>query len=143
MSRSYDPDFKNLTYSQYFEKYSITSSSPAPTQHYIYYNNLSNYVVKRTKEILTRYRFLTIDDEEPYFYQQLLLKVLAKNKSDYKITSNTPSEVVAQNIESKTIHSELCIVSTQEGFQTCFFIDKELKTYLQKVNTIIIDEISM
>ncbi|CAG8853970.1 36282_t:CDS:1, partial [Gigaspora margarita] len=30
----HDPDFENLTYSQYFEKYSITSSPSAPTQLY-------------------------------------------------------------------------------------------------------------
>ncbi|CAG8761149.1 23442_t:CDS:2, partial [Gigaspora rosea] len=54
----YDPDFENLIYPQYFEKYSIIPSPSAPTHG------------------------------ELYFYQQLLLKVLAKNESDYKITSN-------------------------------------------------------
>ncbi|CAG8814379.1 2748_t:CDS:2, partial [Gigaspora margarita] len=74
MSRPYDPDFKNLTYSQYFEKYSVTPSPPAPTQCYIYHG-------------------------EPYFYQQLLLKVPARNESDYKITSNV-SLALNENIFS-------------------------------------------
>ncbi|CAG8808968.1 44285_t:CDS:2, partial [Gigaspora margarita] len=59
MSHPYGLDFENLTYSQYFKKYLIIPSPLA----------------------LTQYR-------EPYFYQQLLLKVLSKNKSDYKITPN-------------------------------------------------------
>ncbi|CAG8833462.1 20441_t:CDS:2, partial [Gigaspora margarita] len=59
MFRPYDPDFENLTYFQYFEKYLVTPFPPAPTQY-----------------------------RELYFYQQLLLKVLARNESDYKITSN-------------------------------------------------------
>ncbi|CAG8856594.1 2490_t:CDS:2, partial [Gigaspora margarita] len=84
-----EKDDKNLYYDNTIMKYmSLTPSPPAPTQCYIYYDNLSNYVVKRTKEILTRYRFLTIKNGELYFYQQLLLKVPTRNESDYKITSN-------------------------------------------------------
>jgi len=88
MARPHLPEFDNLTYPQYFERYSITPSSPASTPRQIYRDELGNYVVKRSKEIVTRYQFLKIEDGEPYFYQQLLLRIPARNESDYKITLN-------------------------------------------------------
>ena len=88
MSRPQHPEFNNLTYSQYFEKYSITPSPPSSTSQTIYRDELRNYVVKRSKEIIVRYRFLKIEDGELYFYQQLLLNVPARNELDYKITPN-------------------------------------------------------
>ncbi|CAG8558486.1 12506_t:CDS:1 [Ambispora leptoticha] len=88
ISRPHDSEFENLTYLQYFEKYSITPSQPAPMSRQIYRDDLSNYVVKRTKELLTRYRFLNIEDRELYFYQQLLLNFPARDESDYKLSPN-------------------------------------------------------
>src|SRR5581483_8966954 len=88
MARPHSPEFDNLTYPQYFERYSITPSPPPPTQRPIYRDGLYNYVVKRSKEIVTRFQFLKIEDGEPYFYQQLLIKVPARNESDYKIIPN-------------------------------------------------------
>lgn len=41
----YLPEFNNLTYPQYFEKYSITPLSPVSTSYKIYHDNLSNYIV--------------------------------------------------------------------------------------------------
>ncbi|CAB4412311.1 unnamed protein product [Rhizophagus irregularis] len=282
MSRPHLPEFNNLTYPQYFEKYSITPSSPTSTSRQIYRDNLGNYIVKRSKEIVTRYRFLKIEDGELYFYQQLLLKIPARDESDYKIRpdgtyrekflslfpefltnlqnqiTNTqqsritrlnnqfsemlsrllsslsqqltqnissiiqmqmeslkllphvfpetamlelpqdqyralntirmymgendgikwpyffitgsagtgksyiihmivnilkqrrsnylllaPTGVAAQNIDGKTIHSELRIVTTQGGFYTRAHTDNELKTRLKKIDTIIIEEVSM
>jgi hypothetical protein len=88
MSRPHLPEFNDLTYPQYFQRYSITPSSPATTSRQIYQDELGNYVVKRSKEIITRYRFLKIEDGELYFYQQLLLSVPARSESDYKIRPN-------------------------------------------------------
>jgi len=282
MARPHLPEFDNLTYPQYFERYSITPSSPASTPRQIYHDELGNYVVKRSKEIVTRYQFLKIEDGEPYFYQQLLLRIPARNESDYKITLNgtyrekflslfpdfldelqnqitntqqsriiqlnnqfsemltrllsslsqqlpsnlshiiqiqmedlkllphifpetailelpqdqyrvlstirmylgknhsvkwpyffitgsagtrksyiihmiinllrqrrsnylllAPTGVAAQNIDGKTIHSELRIINTQRGFNTRAHTDNELKSRLKKIDTIIIEEISM
>src|SRR5207244_8250889 len=50
MDRPHLPEFENITYFQYFEKYSITPSPPVTTRH-VYQDNLHNYVVKRSKEI--------------------------------------------------------------------------------------------
>ncbi|CAG8534965.1 12161_t:CDS:2 [Rhizophagus irregularis] len=88
MSRPHLPEFETLTYPQYFEKYSITPSRPVASRRTVYQDDLRNYVVKRTKEIIVRYRFLKIEDGELYFYQQLLHNVPARNESDYKITPN-------------------------------------------------------
>jgi len=88
MSRPHHPEFNNLTYPQYFERYSVTPSSPTRTSRPIYRDELHNYVVKRVKEIIVRHRFLKIEDGELYFYQQLLLNVPARHESDYKIGPN-------------------------------------------------------
>ena len=88
MSRPHLPEFKNLTYSQYFEKYSITPSPPGRTIRTVYRDDLRNYMVKRLKEIIVRHRFLKVEDGELYFYQQLLQKLPARHESDYKIRSD-------------------------------------------------------
>ncbi|CAG8804103.1 1728_t:CDS:1, partial [Gigaspora rosea] len=85
MHRPLISEFENLTYPQYFEQYSITPSRPT-TPRSIYRDQLQNYVVKRTKEIIIRYRYLTIEDGELYFYQQLLLNYPARSEADYKTT---------------------------------------------------------
>ena len=54
--------FENLTYFQYFEKYSITPSQPVTTSCLVHCDELQNYVVKRSKEIIVKYRFLKIED---------------------------------------------------------------------------------
>ncbi|CAG8504238.1 17502_t:CDS:2, partial [Gigaspora rosea] len=77
-------EFDNITYPNYFEKYSITPLSPSSNSHPIYHDNLSNYNTKRNKEILTRHCFLKIEDRDLYFYQQLLLNIPTRNESDYK-----------------------------------------------------------
>ncbi|RHZ45957.1 hypothetical protein Glove_641g5 [Diversispora epigaea] len=77
MAQPHLPEFENLTYPQYFERYSITPSSPLSTNRQIYRDDLNNYIVKRSKEIIIRYRFLKIEDSELYFYQQLLLIIPA------------------------------------------------------------------
>ncbi len=283
MSRPHFPEFDNLTYPEYFEKYSISPSQPTTSsRRQIFQDDLSNFVVKRSKEIITRYRFLKVEDGEIYFYQQLLLKVPSRNENDYKISPNStyrekflalfpdflidlqnrtanqhqlrisqlnnqfaemldrllqslreqiptniyhiiqtqmenikilpyifpettmlqlprdqyralsiistymgpndgtkwpyyfitgsagtgksyiihmiinmlntrsssylllaPTGVAAQNIGGKTIHSELRIISTYTGFRTRAYADKDLNTFLKKIDTIIIDETSM
>ncbi|CAG8532774.1 101_t:CDS:2, partial [Gigaspora margarita] len=81
-------EFENLTYSEYFEKYLITLSSFTSSSYPIYRDNLSNYSIKCNKNILIRYQFLTIEDNELYFYQKLLLNIPARNESDYKSRPN-------------------------------------------------------
>lgn len=68
----------------FFERYSITPSPPATTPRQVYRDELCNYVVKRSKEIIVRHRFLKVEDGELYFYQQLLLNVPARSEFDYK-----------------------------------------------------------
>src|SRR4051794_34592632 len=92
LARPRNPDFENLTYPQYYEQYSITPSHPQTTSRQVFCDELNNYVVKRAKEILVRYRFLKIDDGELYFYQKLLLTIPARNESDYITPGGTYRE---------------------------------------------------
>ncbi|CAB5345236.1 unnamed protein product [Rhizophagus irregularis] len=88
MSQPHLSQFDDLTYFQYFERYSIIPSPPA-TSRPVYRDKLNNYVVKRTKELITRHRFLKIEDGELYFYQQLLLNVPARSESELKSSPDT------------------------------------------------------
>jgi len=54
-----------------------------------------------------------------------------------------PTDIAIQNIGKNTIHSELRIVIIQIEFQTLIIYDDQLKQKLKKVNTIIIEEISI
>jgi len=54
-----------------------------------------------------------------------------------------PTGVAALNVGGSTIHSALRIHQTEAGYQTLAFYDKEFSNQLAKVDTLIIDEISM
>jgi len=54
-----------------------------------------------------------------------------------------PTGVAALNVGGSTIHSALRIHQTEAGYQTLAFYDKEFSTQLAKIDTLIIDEISM
>jgi hypothetical protein len=58
MHRPLLPEFDNLTYLQYFERYSISPSPLLSTSRQIFRDQLNNYVVKRSKEIIIRYRLV-------------------------------------------------------------------------------------
>src|SRR5438034_1680526 len=71
----------------------------------------------------------------------LIINILKNRRSRFLLLA--PTGVSAQTIGGKTIHSELSIISTQGGFRTCAFMNTDLNTHLKKVDTIIIDEVSM
>ena len=54
-----------------------------------------------------------------------------------------PTGVTSLNIGGSTIHSALWIHQTESGYQTLAFYDKEFSNQLTKIDTLIIDEISM
>ncbi|CAG8733634.1 44112_t:CDS:2, partial [Gigaspora margarita] len=214
MHCSLNPEFENLTYLQYFEQYSITSSQPT-TSRPIYCDQLQNYVIKCTKEIIVRYHYLKLEDDKLlyslnnqlptnlhsiiqsqletlkifsyifpltatlellanqyntisiisiyidrtsnskwsyYFITELagtgksyiiyiIIKMLEQRNFSYLLLA--PTGVAVQNVGGKTIYSELQIISTQTGFISKAFADKDFKTYLQKIDTLIIEEISI
>jgi hypothetical protein len=85
-----EDEFNNVTYSEYFKNYEITTSQPT-TKHTIYIDNLNNYVTKRTILKLVRFRYLKLQDGELFFYQKLLLEIpcrseekLIRNFSTYR-----------------------------------------------------------
>ncbi|RHZ87537.1 hypothetical protein Glove_33g284 [Diversispora epigaea] len=170
MAQPHLPEFENLTYPQYFERYSITPLSSALTNRQIYQDDLNNYIVKRSKEIIIKYRFLKIEDGKLYFYQQLLLKVPTRsenNTSSIKLDNlKILPHVYPETAMLELLHDQYHVLSTISmymgksnnrkwpyyfitgstetgGFQTKVFTDKELKDDLINVETLIIDEISM
>ena len=54
-----------------------------------------------------------------------------------------PTGVAALNVSGSTIHSALRIHQTEAGYQTLAFHDKDFNNQLAKIETLIIDEISM
>ena len=78
MNRPIEEIFDKIIYLQYFKKYQIQKNRPRQnTKRNIYKDKLENYVIQRTKLIITRYRFLKKTDGKLYFYQQLLKYISA------------------------------------------------------------------
>ncbi|CAG8739994.1 829_t:CDS:1 [Ambispora leptoticha] len=81
-ARSHDPIFDNITYRTYFETYEIRSTRPNTSNRTIYQDDLRNFVIKRTNRILTCMRSLRLEHGEPFFYQQLLLKLPYRSENE-------------------------------------------------------------
>ena len=75
------------------------------------------------------------------YITHMITNILNQRHSTYLLLA--PTGVAAQNIGGKTIHSELRVLTTRGGFYTRALTDNEFKTRLKKVDTLIIDEISM
>jgi len=72
---------------------------------------------------------------------KMIINWLDQHKNRYLLLA--PTGVAAQNIGGFTIHSALRITQSESGFQTLAYYDSEFKNELLKIQTIIIDEISM
>ncbi len=89
MNRPIDPIFNQITYLKYFEEYIIQKKRLTNTRRIIYQDQLGNYIIKRTKPIIVRHRFLKITDGELYFYQLLLKNILVRSESKLKANYST------------------------------------------------------
>ena len=72
---------------------------------------------------------------------KIIINWLNLHKNRYLLLA--PTGVVAQNIGGFTIHSALRITQSESGFQTLACHNPEFKSELLKIQTLIIDEISM
>ena len=80
-------EFDNITYPKYFQKYKIISSIP---QNQTYWRDKKNrIIIKRKKEILVRFQYLTIKNAESFFYQQLLFNKSARSENELKGNHST------------------------------------------------------
>jgi len=70
LGRPEGPQFNNIKYAEYFQRYNI--KKVRARTHPL--DKFGNSVLEKTKQTLTRFRYLRIEDGEPFFYQQLLLK---------------------------------------------------------------------
>ena len=71
----------------------------------------------------------------------MITNILSQRSQPYLLIA--PTGIATQNVGGTTIHSELHISSIHAGFLTWAYIDNELRTSLKKIDTIIIEEISM
>src|SRR5436305_5340537 len=80
-------EFDIITYPEYFSKYKIISSVSG---NQTYWRDKKNrIVIKRKKEILVRFQYLTIKNAEPFFYQKLLSNRPARSEDELKINYTT------------------------------------------------------
>jgi ATP-dependent DNA helicase PIF1 len=75
------------------------------------------------------------------FIINLIIDHLKSKQSNYLLLA--PTGVAATNIGGETIHSALRIHETLGGFQTLAFYDYDFLKFLETIDTLIIDEISM
>ncbi|EXX55721.1 Pif1p [Rhizophagus irregularis DAOM 197198w] len=82
--RPLDPIFDEITYPIYHRKYrQISRPSNNNTNYWI--DVKGRYIVARKKEILVRFQYLTAQNGESFFYQQLLLKLPVRNEDQIKL----------------------------------------------------------
>lgn len=130
-ARPNSPQFNTLLYEEYHKLYRIESSRPHSNSQFTT-DNLGNYVIPRTKPILTRMRRTHINNGEPYFYQ-LLLRTnpwrsedeLLGSKSTYRehYLSLYPDETEAMKNETSAYlaHREAELLSSFDELLDRFF----------------------
>jgi len=120
-----------------------------PPEQYKIMNILTNVMGSKTNK---QYPFFFLTGSagtgKSFIIQQFKL-FLERSKRPYLLLA--PTGVAAQNIGGKTIHSELKIASTASTdtgstatcYRTLIFSEKDMQERLRKIDTIIIEEISM
>ena len=73
MNRPDSDTFSNMTFPEYICNYTFTKVKPK--QNVFHMDQENNFIVKRNKALIPRYRFLTPLDGEAFYYQELLTKV--------------------------------------------------------------------
>jgi len=71
----------------------------------------------------------------------IITNMLKSKKSKYLLMA--PTGIAANNINGTTIHSQLRILSTANGYKTLVQHDKNFENELKLIDTIIIEEVSM
>src|SRR6185437_4860365 len=112
-----------------------------PRDQYYALSTISTYMGSNNG---TKYPYFFITGPagtEKSYIIHFIINMLTRRHSNFLLLASTG--VAAQSIGGKTIHSELYIIPSRENFRSHALTDNELKTRLQKIDTIIIDEISM
>jgi hypothetical protein len=84
--RPTEEEFDNMIYPFYHRNFTIQTKQPNGTY---YIDKKNRFVRKRQKEILVRFQHLTVQQSESFFYQQLLLRIPARNEADLKRSYST------------------------------------------------------
>jgi hypothetical protein len=79
-ARPHTEQFDNITYSDYFKNYRLSTKNTSNNN--THKDDFNYYVIKRNSPLITRYRYLKIQDGELYFYQQLLLSTPCRSEDE-------------------------------------------------------------
>jgi hypothetical protein len=83
--RPLDPIFDEITYPMYHRKYRQIYRRPSNNSSNYWIDTKGRYIVARKKEILVRFQYLTAQNGESFFHQQLLLKLPVRNENQIKL----------------------------------------------------------
>ncbi|CAI2182983.1 7019_t:CDS:2, partial [Funneliformis geosporum] len=107
MARPISPEFDPLTYPQYFERYLISPSRPL-TNRSIFHDQLNNYVVKQSKEIID---LMKHTDKNlslfPDFLTTLQIQTTNNHHSHITYLNNQFAEILDRLLQS--LYQELTI----------------------------------
>src|SRR3954447_908599 len=88
-NRPNDNEFTNFTYPNYFKHYEVLTTTRPSGRQQLHTDRLDNHVVKWTTPKLVRFRYLTLQDGQLYFYQKLLLELPCRTEEDLLGNFNT------------------------------------------------------
>ena len=112
-----------------------------PPDQYNVISTLNSYLGKRDTHHWPYFFVTGSGGTGKSYIIHLLVNMLKNRHSNYLLIA--PTGVVAQNVGGNTIHADLRLILTPTGFHTLAFYDNEFKEKLKKIDTIIIEEISM
>jgi hypothetical protein len=119
MLRPDDTLFISMTYPDFVMNYETVTECPKKSSYWK--NGCGRYVVKRAKAVIPRWRFLSPDQGEPYYYQQLLLKVPFRSISELLSTNNVTKtyqeECYLREVASEEEDAEVALLdASRRGF---------------------------
>src|SRR6266542_528393 len=79
-ARPHAEQFNNITYPDYFKNYNLLTKKPSNNE--VDRDDFNYYIVKRISPLVVRYKYLKVQNEELFFYQQLLLSVPCRSEEE-------------------------------------------------------------
>jgi hypothetical protein len=112
-----------------------------PISQYYCMQTIKNYLGPRDSQHYPYFFITGSSGTGKSFIINLIINELNHKNQEYLLMA--PTGIAAQNIGGQTIHSALRLHSHGSSYQTLAFSDIALYQKLKKINTLIIDEISM
>jgi len=113
-----------------------------PDDQYYVFNTITNNLGPMNKK---KYPFFFITGSagtgKSYMVNMIIDWLNKSKKRNYLLMA--PTGIASENIGGQTIHSTLRLAHSASGFQSLAFYDKDFQKFLSKIETLIIDEVSM